>query len=561
AEVAEQVANVRTAAQNAAAAADTRSHGALANAAFALIRDDQVPATPETVLERLEAFIPQITPDAVLKALKREALPLKAPLLRLQGRRQPEGGEAAVRAAWAEAMRAPLVQAETEAQSTFAYTDFGAPGVVLSDSRETTLEIRQVRFANGVRLNVRRTANEKDRVLVRLSIDGGNFLDTHQTPLATEMTSFLAAGGLGRHSRDDLQSLLAGRTVSMELASGPETFVSSAQTTPRDLELQLQLLAALVTDPGYRPEGEVHYRLNINNFFAQSRATPVAALTNSIGGIISDNDPRFTLQAPDDYRKLTFAQLKEAIGERLAHGAIEIGIVGDIDEDQAIALVGRTFGALPRREPDFRAWDEQRIRAFTADRTRRVIRHTGPADQALLRYTWATRDDRDPDEVAALTLLERVIRIELTETLREKLGKAYSPAAASAPSHTWRGYGTFGLAASVAVGEVAATRMAIAETLDSVRDAPIGDDELQRARQPLLEAHDNALKTNSGWLALVDRAQTQPDMISRHLSWRERLLAVTPARLQALAQRYLGAKDAVEVLVLPEGVDEPQPAG
>jgi predicted Zn-dependent peptidase len=39
---------------------------------------------------------------------------------------------------------------------------------------------------------------------------------------------------------------------------------------------------------------------------------------------------------------------------------------------------------------------------------------------------------------------------------------------------------------------------------------------------------------------------------------RERLLALTAGDIQKLAQRYLVARNQVEVLVLPEGVDEPK---
>lgn len=558
AEVTEQVSNIRTASQNYAASADTRSNGTLTGAVFALLRDDIVPATPQSSLERLETFIPRITPASTLAALKREAVPLDDPLIRFQGRKLPEGGEAAIRTAWNSAMHGKVKRGEGNALGSFAYTDFGTPGTIASDTREAALGIRELRFANGVRLNIKHTDLERDRVNVQLSVDGGSLLNTRENPTATEMVGFLAAGGLGKHSQDDLQSILAGRTASADLSSTAETFVSAVQTTPRDLELQLQVLAALVTDPGYRPEGEVRFRLNINNFFAQMRATPGTALANSLGEILSDSDPRFTLQEPDAYRKLTFERLKADISDRLANGAIEIGIVGDIDEEQAIALVAQTFGALPLREPDFGEYAQQRQRTFTADRSPRVIRHTGPTDQAILRFIWPTRDDRDVEAAIALEMLERVVQIELTETLREKLGKTYSPSAGSSPSQTWRNYGTFSINASVDVQEVPATRAAVAETIASLRDAPVSDDILQRARQPMIEAHENALKSNRGWLALVDRAQTEAYRIERFQSVKPRLMAITPAQIQALARQYLGAGEAVEVLVLPEGVEAPR---
>ena len=147
----------------------------------------------------------------------------------------------------------------------------------------------------------------------------------------------------------------------------------------------------------------------------------------------------------------------------------------------------------------------------------------------------------------------------MTEVLREKLGKAYSPSAGSAVSFTWKDYGTFTVNASVAVNEVPAARAAIAEALAGLRARAIDPDLLLRARAPMLEDFDNALKTNAGWLALVDRAQTEPDRIERYVKGKDRLLAITPAQLQALAARYLTSQRAVEVTVLPEGVDPVQP--
>ncbi|MBK6801807.1 M16 family metallopeptidase [Novosphingobium sp.] len=559
AEVAEQVANIRTASRNAAAGEATRDHAALVGAVLALINDDRVPDTPRRSLERLEAFIPEITPVAVLAALKREALPLDEPLLRFQGRTPPGGGEAGLRAAWREAMAKPLARGTSKAASAFAYTDFGAPGRVVSDNVEPQLGIRTLRFANNVRLNLKRTDLQQDRVLVQLSVDGGNMLATKDNPLATRMVSVLALGGLGKHSKDELDTLLAGRTVSSNVSATDETFTAIAATTPQDLDLQLQLLAAQVTDPGYRREGQVLYLQTINNMFASLRATPGSALSADLGAILSDNDPRFSLGKVEAFRALTFDKLKADISERLTNGAIEIGLVGDFEDDKAIALVARTFGALPPREPEFRAWADRRDRPFTASNAPRVLRHTGLKDQALVTVHWKTRDASDPAEALALELLGRVVRLEMTEVLREKLGKAYSPSAGSAVSFTWKDYGTFTVNASVAVNEVPAARAAIAEALAGLRARAIDPDLLLRARAPMLEDFDNALKTNAGWLALVDRAQTEPDRIERYVKGKDRLLAITPAQLQALAARYLTSQRAVEVTVLPEGVDPVQP--
>ena len=78
-----------------------------------------------------------------------------------------------------------------------------------------------------------------------------------------------------------------------------------------------------------------------------------------------------------------------------------------------------TFGALPRREAEFRSYDEQRQRSFAADRTPRVVRHEGEKNQAVVRLIWPTRDGEDFTESLELEMLARVLRLQLTDKLRE----------------------------------------------------------------------------------------------------------------------------------------------
>ena len=561
AEVAEQLANIREQEEHGAASADTRANAAFMNQAFGLVHDQHIPSPPADNLSRFNAFAPQITPQKVLEALKYEALDFaaQAPLIRFEDRIAPDGGAAAVRAAWDAAMKAPLPATADTGIAAFAYTHFDAVGRVVADTREPLLGIRTLRFANGVRLNIRHTDLAKDQVLVTLALDGGEMLNTNENPLATAMVGVLANGGLGKHSQDEMQTLLAGHRISASLTAGADVFAMGGATTPADLPLQLQVMTALITDPGYRQEGEQQYRLAVNNWFQQLRATPSSALGAGIGGILSDQTPRFTLQPQHAYQALSYAKLKHDITDRLVHGAIEIGMVGDMDEDKAIALVASTLGALPAREAEFQPYTDLRRRPFTQDHTPHTLRHTGPANQALIEDIWLTRDDADPVDNIELSLLGQIETIQLTDGLREKLGKAYSPGASSQTSRVFREYGTFAISASVDVKDLAVTRAAIADSVAALRDHPVSDDLLLRARAPLVDGLDNALKTNSGWLGLVARAASQPDRIERLTKAKARLLAVTPAQLQAEAKHYLADGAMVDIAALPE-VPPPPPS-
>ncbi|WP_298465038.1 M16 family metallopeptidase [uncultured Erythrobacter sp.] len=560
AEIDEQLANFRTALENAVKAADTRANGAYVGQALSLVSNERIPTTPQYRLANYERFEKLVSPESVHQALLADIAALENPLIRFQGRTAPEGGEDALRAAFAEAMSLPIVAPVDSGPLEFGYTDFGEPGEVVSDAVDERLGIRKLRFANGVRLNIKSTDIREDRISWRMSVDGGSLLNTRDDPLKTALVSGLSGGGLGKHSQDELQTVLAGRSVGVRMNTNAESFSFRGGTTPRDLELQMQLLAASLTDPGYRREGEERYRRSIDNFFANLDATPGRALSNALGGILSDNDPRFSLQSKEAFLALNYGKLQADIGDRLASGAIEVALVGDLDEDAAIAAVASTIGALPAREAEFLPRDDARIRSFTSNRGLTTLEHSGEADQALVRLTWLTNDDDDFTEEMKLTLLARIVRLELTDRLREELGQAYSPSAGSSSSSVYPDYGTLRVQASVDVTQVEPTREAIFGLIEDLRSKPIDPDLIERARKPILESYDNLLKGLGGWMSLTALAQAKPRRIDRYFEAPDLLKSFTPDDVQAMAQQYLAPEAAVEIQVLPgENAKPPTP--
>lgn len=554
AEVAEQVANIRSDLQIEAAGASTRSNASYMAASLALLTDGTIPTTPQSALKRFDAFAPKITPKAVLAALKKNFVPLADPLIRYTGAKPPKGGSAALRTAWDNGMTKRIAPLRQQKVGQFGYAHFGAPGKIVSDHVEPLLGIREIVFSNGLKLNLKKTDLARGQVQVQLNIDGGEMLDTRKDPLATAMVSSLLVGGLGKHTLDQLQTILAGKQVGVDISDAPRSFRFTGDTTPNDLGLQLRLFAALVSDPGFRPAGEAQYRRNVATFFAQKDATAQSALSLAQGRIISDGDPRFSLQSKKQYMALTFAKLRQAISNRLAHGAMELALVGDFNQQKAIRLVAQTLGALPQREDHFRAYTANRHRTFTKDRELHIVRHEGAANQAIIEMIWPTRDDSDPKQALQLTMLQRVMQLQLLADLREELGQTYSPYAVSDLSRVYPGWGTFRIVAGVNVKDVDAVRKAMLETIRKLRQKPVDADVMERARNPLLEAYTNALTSNAGWMRLVAHAQSRPKRIKRFIDGKDMLKAITAKQVEAMADEYLDPAKRLEIVALPKGV-------
>jgi zinc protease len=258
-----------------------------------------------------------------------------------------------------------------------------------------------------------------------------------------------------------------------------------------------------------------------------------------VGGILADDDPRAQTPPLAALMARDWTQLKPVIADSLAHGAIEIGVVGDIDETAAIDAIAATFGALPARRAAFDPREAARERHYASDRSERTLIHKGPAEQAELRVYWPARDDSDLTEAMRLNLLARVMQLKLTEELRERLGESYSPGAAAALSDEFPGYGHLFASSNVDYKDLATTRAAIFAIAKELRDAPVDTDLLDRARRPLVEAMVKARRENGYWLNYVAEAASHPERLDRSRNALADVEAATAADLQSLARRYL----------------------
>src|SRR5690606_21080088 len=135
------------------------------------------------------------------------------------------------------------------ADATWPYTSFGAPGA-LAERRElpAPIEATTVRFANGVRLTVKRTDFADNQVLVRVRFGNGILgLPADRPSPAWALAAGFANGGLGRITYEDMQEALSDRVHAAALGIGEDSFTLDGRTRPEDLAVQMQLLAAYLT--------------------------------------------------------------------------------------------------------------------------------------------------------------------------------------------------------------------------------------------------------------------------------------------------------------------------
>jgi zinc protease len=553
-EVDREVAELRAAYTQAAAAAATRRSPGLAAQIVDAVDEGEVFTAPADNLARFEASVKGLTAREVSAALA-AAFTGEGPLLFVSTPKAIAGGEAAVTAAL-NASRAVKVQPlAANATSAWPYASFGAPGQVAERRTVQDLDATMVRFANGVRLTVKSTKFRDNQILVTAQFGHGRMEMPKDRTTAAWAASFgLIQGGLKKISLEDMEAVLASKIYSVNLGIGEDGFDLSGATRPADLDTQLQVMAAYMAEPGWRPEGFQRMRAFGETLLRQMQATPGGVLRRDLGQLMHSGDKRWGFPDAATIAAQGPAELKQLLEAPLANGPIEVVIVGDIPVERAIEAVAATFGALPPRTGPAQppaGGDQVRFPAPTAQPV--ALTHGGRADQSVAYLAWPIPDFfADERRTRALRLVERVLNLRLIDEIRVAQGATYSPGTDWDASTLYPGYGYISASVEIPPEKAAGFFADVARIAADLRTKPVSADELDRARKPRIEALQKAKQTNEYWLSSLAGAAQDPRRLEIVRQAIPGLEVLTAADLQAAAAAFLTDDRAWKLVVTPE---------
>ena len=537
------------------AGAATRKQNDLANEIAGSLADHSVVTSPADDLAHFEAAVKGLKAETVNAALK-EVFKGQGPLVFMASPTPIEGGESTVLAALTASQAVAVAPTAQNALVAWPYESFGASGKVAERREIADLATTYVRFGNGVRLTVRPTKFRDDEVLVRVNIGEGllGLPKDRQSPFWA--ANAMIEGGLKKIGVEDTEKVLAAKVYGARFSVTDDAFILSGGTRTGDLPTQMQVLAAYTTEPAWRDAALQRIKTGAKTIHDQFESTDGGVMQRDLQGLLHSGDRRWTFPSREEIAGVKLSDIEAAVTPALTGGPLEVVIVGDVTVDQAIAVTAATFGALPGQRPDPKPLsDADRRVAYPKGAAQPlVLTHKGRADQAIGYIGWGTTDYwADPQRARDTAVLREVLKLRLTEQLREAQGVTYSPDVGSQHSLVWSGWGF--IAANV---EAPPEKLEgfFSDTLKIARDLAtneIGPDELSRAKKPRIEGLQKARLTNGYWLGELSGAQTDPrhlDVIRDIVRGTER---VTAADVKRAAQQWLKPETAFRVVVRPAG--------
>lgn len=532
--------NYRTYYEQSVRSAATQPSDNLATALAVALAYDRVFCSAEQVADIMLPWLEAATLDDCLAAF-RQAWGTEPAKLFIISNTAGDTTEQRVVQAYDYSRRVEVIPPEDRGAVQFAYTDFGPAGTLQKEEHIADLDLWQGQFANGVRYNFKQTDFERDTVLVSLRVGYGRLSHPADEPGLELLANYgFLAGGLGQHTNTEISTILNGHVIGLNFRPETDSFIFSLQCAPRELQLGLQLLAAILTDSAYRPEAIRAARAGYGSLFESLTNSPGGPIFATTPHLLSGGDRRFGVPDGQTLAQRTMTELRDWLDPEFRQAPAEISVVGDVDHATATAAVASTLGALPPRANVREIKQDNSLTVPNAP-DRPVVWPVNPAlRQVALAYFWPISGTPDVPTERRCHLMAAVIEERLRQRVREELGVAYSVTARLTINEGFPHQNFIEAYAEVETSRADEADRIIRREIASMRREGITADEFERAKQPFIAQRSVDLRRNGYWaFTVLAGSQDNPVKLKAARDRTEDTASITQAEVQALIDRWL----------------------
>jgi zinc protease len=388
-------------------------------------------------------------------------------------------------------------------------------------------------------------------VAVNFAFRGGSSQDSDDKAGLANMVSGLLDEGAGELDSKAFQQRLEGRAIELSFRPGRDYFHGSLRTLADHRDEAFELLRLALTAPRFDQAAVERVRAQILSNLLRATTNPGEIASRQWWAAAFPDHPygRHVDGTLQTVPQITTADLRDYVRRVFAREHLKIAIVGDIDRDQASAMLDRVFGGLPERA-ELRLVPPAEPRGLG----RRIVVDVD-VPQAVVEFGGQGIARKDPDFIPAYVVMHILgggsFSSRLYSEIREKRGLAYGVYGALVWLH-----GT-----ALVVGNTATRADKTAEALEIVereirRMAEHGPtaDELEKAKSYLKGSY--ALNLDTSTKIARHLVQLQIDELGiDYLTRRNALIeAVTLEDARRAAKRLLDGGLLVTVAGRPRGL-------
>ena len=409
------------------------------------------------------------------------------------------------------------------------------------------IDVERLVFANGLIVNLKKTDYTKNSVQMTASFGAGK--QSEAAPgMALLAEDTINISGSGKLPQSAIDALVAGSSVELRFHIGEAAFTWTGSSLVKDFELLAQVLQTMLYDQGFRENQFANVKQQVEMMYKKISHEIDGAMVLNVQPFLAGGDGHFGLPPWKDIAQLDYSVVEKWVRSFSQPKDLELSIVGDFNSEEVEKILGKYFGEMTMQTPHIS--DAPTIH-FPAGETIKIAVDTA-MDKSLVVVAWPTNDFWDIQRTRRLHMLAGVLEDRVRKVIRENLGAAYSPSVSNFNSRVYQGYGFLIAQVIVKPGREEEIIREISRITDELKEHGVSNDELLRAKRPMVTSITDTVRTNQYWLSSVLALSSR---YPQQLDWPQTLLsdfsAIEDKDLTQLARQYLINSQAAVAVVVP----------
>lgn len=458
-----------------------------------------------------------------------------------------EDGETEIKHLYDSLSKTKYEQKEKEEKIVFPYLK-PLMGVteILTKKDYPDLGVTRYVFENGLVINLKQTQFEQNKIRISANFGRGE-QDEDLQGMAMVADDVINLSGTTRLSVSDLDYVMAGSSVNLSYRIGRQSSSWTGSSLTEDVDLFVQLLHTMLLDARF---DEIAYNKVMRRFqlmYKKLDSDIDGAVLRKVQPFLGGNNSHYGLPLLEDLNLLNFSIMEAWAKKHQEVNDLEFSVVGDFDEELIVTLLQKMFGGLKLGPSSERILDEKIV---FPEGEEIVALVPSDIEKSSVILTWATDDFWKIERTRRLSILASVLEDRIRKIVREKLGASYSPNVVSYGSRMHPHYGYIQAELNIEKGKEKTLTGEIKKIVRDLASEGVTEEELFRAKRPVITSVLENIKTNQYWLySVLSLSASYPDQFEWPKTIVSDIESITVSEINQLASIYLdNQKVAVAII-------------
>ena len=427
-------------------------------------------------------------------------------------------------------------------------------GKVIDTATDNNLNLITWTLSNGVKVNFKPVPNN-DGPIIFSGFSAGGFSRLSDQEWKQTQWGFngLTEAGMNGLSKTQVNHIMAGKDLSMQLAADETAQGVSGKFNVKDSEAAFQMIHSLLTGVNKNPEAFNAYLSRLAASTANLKENRDALFENTIQSSLKRGSSRFTGLIPTeaDWKNTNYDTIYRAYQNAFSNAnGMQFTFVGKAQPSQIKQLSERYLGSLPSNLTQTNAARDTGERLDFSKRTIELTKGTEALAQVRLMFGGAAPYSQD--DALALSAIAHALNIRLVERLREEEGGVYSPYVYAAMNKQPYEQYALTIGFSCAPNNIDKLIASTQDELNKLVQNGIRPQDLLKFQQAERAGFDKVTNTNEFWVGSIEQALKDNQPLSSITNYPQRVSNIDPKAIQAVAKKYLSNHRVVAIL-RPEG--------